>query len=62
MLTTWSMFWNLVIVLKFAQILAIENLLKHLILAILILNITFWLYIASKKKGWVTHYWLKSPF
>jgi hypothetical protein len=33
--------------------LAIENLKKHLISERFIFNIAFWLYIASKKKGWL---------
>jgi hypothetical protein len=32
------------------KILALENLKKHLILALLIFNITFWLAIASRKR------------
>jgi len=32
--------------------LAIENLKKHLILALLILNIAFWLHIPKGTKGW----------
>jgi hypothetical protein len=32
--------------------LAIENLKKHLLLALLILNIAFWLHIPKGKKGW----------
>jgi hypothetical protein len=39
------------ILLKFNQILAIENLKKHLILPLLIFNIAFWLYRASQKKA-----------
>jgi len=30
---------------------AIENVKKHLILALLIWNITFWLYVSGQKKG-----------
>jgi hypothetical protein len=37
--------------LKFGGILADKNLKKHLILALLIFNIPFWLYIASKEKS-----------
>jgi len=39
------------IFLKSNQILAIENLKKHLILPLLIFNIAFWLYRASQKKA-----------
>jgi hypothetical protein len=31
---------------------AIENIKWHIILALLICNIAFWLYIVSKKKAW----------
>jgi hypothetical protein len=37
------------------QITAIENLKKHLILALLIFNIAFWLCIPSKKKAATTY-------
>ncbi len=38
------------IFLNFCQILAIENLKNHIILALLICNIAFWLYVASGTK------------
>jgi hypothetical protein len=37
--------------LNFSRIMAIEILIKRMILAILILNIYFWLYIASLRKA-----------
>jgi hypothetical protein len=37
------------------RILAIENLKKHMILALLLFNTAFWLYIASPKKGWLNY-------
>jgi len=49
-LLTWTICRNLVIFLEFWWILAIENLKLHLILALKILNVAFWLYIASTKK------------
>jgi hypothetical protein len=36
--------------LKFGWILVIENLKKHIILALLIFNTTFWLYMTNQKK------------
>jgi len=38
--------------LNFGRILATENFKNNMILAISIFNAAFWLYKASKKKGW----------
>ncbi len=38
--------------LNLGQIMANENLKKHIVLTFLIFNTTFWLYATCKRKGW----------
>ncbi len=47
---TWTVYKVLQILLSFGRILAIENLQKHLILALLIFNMTFWLFNTQREK------------
>jgi hypothetical protein len=50
---------------KIDEILAIENLKRHMILALIIFNIAFWLYIPKRKKGGVEtttwEFWWNNP-